>query len=113
MENDWEKFLAKLMKEYDFSQNKDGDYVVPCRFNDFYDDGTLRGKFKGTITVEAKHCGAEIHATCYTNGDVDPEAGGFSVPDAYTMEERERSVRTFLERYGAEKAQNYGQISLF
>lgn len=115
MENEYEKALAKVMEEYDFSRNTEGDYVVKCRYNDFYDDGTLRGKFKGTITVEAKQCSADIHATCCSRGEdeVSPKIGGFGIPDDMPTEYKVQMVRNYLEKYGAEKAKDYGQLSLF
>lgn len=97
--------FESILAEYDFVK-KGAEWVAPCRFNDYFATGELRGTFRGTAKVRYTDYGGfdfEIYASCKS---LDPMIYGCCEPLS-------NSIRTLLERFGVEKCSMYCQMSLF
>lgn len=97
--------FENILAEYDFNK-KGAEWVAPCRFNDYFTTGELRGTFKGTAKVRYTDYGGfdfEIYASCK---DLDPEIYDCCGP-------LDNSIRSLLEHFGVEKVPGYCQLTLF
>lgn len=99
-----EEFEA-ILAEYDFTR-KSTEWVAPCKFNDYYTTGELRGRYKGTARVRYTDYGGydfSLYASC---PGLDPEIYGCCAPLG-------EGIRSLLERYGVEKSSGNLQLTLF